>query len=115
MKANIFLCGISTLIALILAYLAFFIAEEKENDIICGIGSALCFLCTLIPVLGISHKSPRIATNLRVLSTMFFLLFAASHFSFAIFGVRMPYYIIVNVLILLIYMTIYYGIAKSAN
>lgn len=116
MKVNIFFICIGTLIALLLGYLAFYVAEDKENDVICGVCSALCFICTLIPILGISHKSTRISINLRVLSVVFFLLFVVSHFYFAVYGVRMPYYVIVNALILLVYMAIYYGIGfKSSN
>ena len=113
MKANVFFVCISTLIALLLAYLAYHIAEGKENDIVCGVCSALCFICTLIPVLGMSHKSPRISVNLRVLSIVFFLLFVVSHFCFAACGVRMPYYVIVNAILLLVYMAIYYSIGKK--
>ena len=116
MKTNFFFICISTLIALLLAYWAFYIAEGKENDVVCGVCSALCFLCTLIPTFGISHEYPRISTNLRVLSIVFFLLFVVSHFCFATFGVRMPYYVIVNALALLIYLAIYYGIGfKTSN
>lgn len=116
MKANFFFICISTLIALFLAYLAYYIAEGKENDVVCGVCSALCFLCTLIPTFGISHKLPRISANLRVLSIVFFLLFVVSHFCFAAFGVCMPYYVVVNALVLLVYLAIYYGIGfRTSN
>ena len=94
MKLNLFFACIATIAGLLLAYLAFHIAEGEENDVLCGVGSAVCFIGTLIPMLSISHTSSRIQTNLRLLSTLFFFLFMVSHFCFAAFGVRLPYYII---------------------
>lgn len=115
MKVNVFYVCIGALIALLLAYWAFDIAEGKENDVICGVGSAICFMGTLVPMLGIRHESSRISVNLRVLSAAFFLIFVVSHFCFALFGVRMPYYVIVNALILLVFIAVYYGIGKKTT
>jgi len=113
MKVSIFYLCIGTLIALLLAYWVFSVAEGDKNDTISGICSAVCFLGTLIPLFGIGHKSSRVAINLRVLSASFFVLFVISHFCFAAFGVRMPHYVIVNALVLLFYMAIYYNISKK--
>ena len=115
MKVNIVYTCIGTLIALLLAYWAFDIAKGNENDVVCGVGSAVCFMGTLIPMLGIGHESSRISVNLRVLAAVFFLIFVVSYFCFAIFGVRMPYYLLVNAIILLIFIAIYYGIGKKAT
>jgi hypothetical protein len=113
MKVNIFYVCIGIAMALLLAYWTFNIAEGDENDVICACCSGVCFLGTLVPLLGICHKSSRIAVNLRVLSAVFFVLFVISHFCFAAFGVRMPYYVIVNALAFLLYITIYYWIGTK--
>lgn len=113
MKVNVFFFCIGSVMALLLAYWAYSIAEGQANDIICGIGSAICFMGTLAPMFGISHKASRIDVNLRVLSAVFFLLFLISHFCFAVFGVRMPYYVIVNALMFLLFIAIYYAIGKK--
>ena len=115
MKVNAVYTCIGSLMALLLAYWAYDIAEGKENDVVCGVCSAICFMGTLIPMLGIGHDSSRISVNLRILSAVFFLIFLVSHFCFAIFGVRMPYYVIVNALLLLVFIAIYYGIGKKAT
>ena len=39
---------------------------------------------------------------------MFFFLFAVSHFCFAAFGVSMPFYIILNGILLLVYIASLY-------
>jgi hypothetical protein len=113
MKVNVFLTLICVLLALLLGYWAFNIAKGQENDKICGICSVVCFAGTLIPMIGLKHESSRIDANIRVLSLVFFILFAISHFCFANFGVRMPYYVIVNSIALLVYIAIAYSLSKA--
>ena len=113
MKVNIFYLCIGFAIALLLAYWVFSVAEGDKNDTISGVCSAICFLGTLIPLFGIGHRSSRIAVNLRLLSAAFFVLFVISQFCFAAFGIRMPYYVIVNALALLLFIAIYYVISKK--
>lgn len=108
MKANIFLTLISVTLAALVGYLAFSVAEGQENDYVCGIGSALCFVATLVPMMGLQYESGRLGANIRVFSVLFFIIFLVSHFCFAGFGVKMPYYIIVNGIILVIYLAIFY-------
>ena len=106
MKANLFLTFISVMLAALLGYLAFNVANGEENDVICGIGSCICFAVTLIPTMGLQYESGK----LSVLSSIFFVLFVISHFCYAGFGVKMPYYIIVNGIMLMIYLAIFYKI-----
>jgi hypothetical protein len=113
MKVNIFYLCIGFAIALILAYWVFSVAEGDKNDTISGVCSAICFMATLIPLFAIAHKSSRIAVNLRLLAAVFFVLFVICHFCFAAFGVRMPYYVIVNLIALLIFFAIYHWIGKK--
>ena len=108
MKANLFLTLISIVLATLVGYLAYNVASGKENDMVCGIGSGICFAATLIPIMGLQYESGRLGTNIRVFSALFFIVFAISHFYFAILGVIMPYYIIVNSIILLIYLSVLY-------
>ena len=110
MKANLFLTFISIMLAALLGYLAFNVANGEENDVICGIGSCICFAATLIPTMGLQYESGKLSVNIRVFSSIFFVLFVISHFCYAGFGVKMPYYIIVNVIILIIYLSIFYKI-----
>ncbi len=115
MKANIFLTLISIAISCLTGYTAFVIAAGQENDIICGIVTTICFVATLVPMIGIQYESERIAVNIRVLCTLFIISFIISNFSFALFGVKMPYYIMVNGLILLIFLAIFYKFQKLNN
>lgn len=108
MKANIFLTIISVLLALLIGYLAFDIAEGKENDVLCGIGTCLCLTVTLVPSLGFQYGSSRLGTNMKVFSSLFFIIFLISNFCFARLGIKTSYYIITNGIILVMFLAIFY-------
>ena len=80
---------------------------------LCGICSTVCFLATLIPSIGLRYESDRIGTNIRVLSGLFFIAFLASHFYFANYGIKMPLYVILNGILLVIYLGIFYKINSA--
>lgn len=104
---------VSVIAALLLGYWVFAVAEGTENDNVAGITSSICFLVTLIPILGISHKSAPINVNLKVLSIVFGGLMLVTHFCFAGFGIRMPYYVLVSGLLLLVYLAGYIKLADK--
>lgn len=108
MKINIFLTIISLALAGLLSYFAFDLASEDANATICTIGSLLCFCSTLIPAIGMSYETTRLGTNIRITSVLFFIVFLVSQFCFAGFGVKMPLYIILNGIILIVYLAILY-------
>ena len=108
MKTNIFLTIISILLASLIGYLAFSITEGKDNDILCGIGTSLCLFTTLMPAIGLQYEDGRLGTNIKVFSSLFFMIFLISNFCFAGFGVNMPLYIIVNGIMVIIYLAIVY-------
>lgn len=112
MKVNSILTLISFMLATLVGYLVFNVASGDENDLVCGIGSGICFAATLIPTMGLQYESGRLGVNTRLISCVFFVLFAISHFYFAGTGVKMPYYIIVNGVMLLIYLAIFYKIQR---
>lgn len=108
MKVNIFLTTLSVMLALLIGYLAFNIAEGKENDILCGIGSFICLTATLVPIIGLRYESSRLGTNIRVFSSLFFLIFLISNCCFAGFGINLPYYIITHGILLIIFLALLY-------
>lgn len=108
MKPNLFLILISAALAALIGYLAFNVADEKDNNLLCGIGSVVCFIATLIPTIGLKYESSRLGTNIRVLSAIFFVLFLFIHFGFAVFGIQVPYYVITNGIVLVLYLLLFY-------
>ena len=115
MKANVFLTVIGIALSLLISYLVFNIAKDDENSLICGIGSAVCFVATIIPAIGLEYQDKRQGVNSKVLSFLFLVFFLISNFCFAGFGVSMPYYVIVNGLLLVIFLGIFYKIHKLSD
>ena len=113
MRANIFLTIISLILAGLIGYWVFSNAKGQEEDTLCGICSSLCFLATLIPCIGLHYDSSRIGTNIRVLSGLFFIVFLISHFYFANYGIKMPLYVILNGILLVVYLGIFYKINSA--
>ena len=108
MKANIFLIISSIGLAALFGILAYHVAGDDPNDVACGIGSTICFATTLIPLMGLKYTITKLGISIRVLSLLFFLAMLVSNFCFAGFGVNLPYYIIVNGILLLIFLAIVY-------
>ncbi|MGM9856903.1 MAG: hypothetical protein ACI30Y_03770 [Candidatus Limisoma sp.] len=65
--------------------------------------------------MGLQYETGRLGVNIRIISSLFFTIFAISHFCFAGFGVKMPYYIIVNGIMLMIYLAIFYKMQGIKN
>ena len=112
MKANAFLTLISIVLAGLFGYWVYSVAEGKEQDILCGICSTICFLSTVIPIVGFKYESGRMGVNVRILSGLFFIAFLISHFLFAYYGVKMPLYIILNGILLVFFLAIYYKLQE---
>lgn len=115
MKINIFLSLVSVILAALIGYLIVNIASRDDYGIICGVGSGLCSMVTLVPMMGLHYDSGRKGTNIRVLSLVFFIFFSISHLCFVGFGVSMPYYIMVNGIMLLVYLALFYIIEIMKN
>ncbi len=111
MKVNVFLTFIGILLALLIGYWVYDVASGKENDALCGACSTICLLATIIPTIGLKYESGRLGINLRILSILFLIIFLISHFCFAVHGVIMPTYLIVNGILLIIYLAILYNMA----
>lgn len=115
MKINVFFSLISVALACLIGYLAFNVVKGEANDVMCGICSFVCFAATLIPTMGLQYESSRLGVNIRVFSAIFFVVFLISHFCFAEFGIQLPFYIILNGIILLIYLAVLYKMMSSKS
>lgn len=107
-KVNAVLVAISVVLSCLTGYLAFSIGEGKENDVLCGVFSTVCFMAATVPMVGLQYGQTRLGVNVRVMSSLFFVLFLVSHFCFAAIGIKMPYYVILNGILLLVYCGVLY-------
>lgn len=107
-RVNLFLTILAILLSLLLGYWTYYVAKECDYDIECLIISTLCYMATLIPTMGFQYGSTRLGVNIRILCVVLFVLFLAINFSYAIAGISMPSYIIVNGVVLIIYLAVFY-------
>lgn len=108
MKFNIVLSSVAVALSCFAGYLAFSIAEGKSGDAVCGIASTVCFVATTVPLIGVQYEMVRTGVNVKVLSFLFLVVFLVSHFAFAAICIKMPYYVIVNGILLLVYAALIY-------
>lgn len=103
MKVSYFYLLLSLMAMAIIGYLAFYIANSNhdEHDIVVGIGTAISVLLTLGAGMGLSHENSKMNVNMKVMCFLSFVLLMAVNFCFAVFGVSMPYYVIVVGLLLI--------------
>ncbi len=112
MKPNYFLCMMALLLSFFIAYFVYNIASGEPNDIICGVVSLVCFTATLIPTVGFKYNSRRLGVNLRVLSSIVFIVMLVINVIYASTRIVVPNYMIINGVILILYIISLYRLSK---
>ena len=109
MKLSYFFLALSAIAMTIIGYWAYHIAHSSNdnNDVVVGIGTAICVIATLGPGLGLSHEDSRVNINMKVLCLAAFVVLTAVNFCYAGFGVSMPYYVIVTGLLLIVFLGLF--------
>lgn len=115
MKINIVTAILAVLIAGLIAYMVYYIASGHENDILCGILSFVCLASTLIPMVSLRHEEKRLTVNLKVISSLGFIILFLLNLGFATFGVVMPYYLVIVGVLLIVYVLAYYKLSRIKN
>lgn len=111
-KFDLTYCILAIAGAILIAVANHSIAEIDPNRDIAGLISLICYTIPLVLLLGAKHTESSINVNLRVLSVLFFIVLLVSNFSFSFWGVIMPYYIICNGLLLLLYIVLWMKISN---
>ncbi len=112
MKANVFLMVIGVVLACLFSYLVLALAGDSDSSLTFGIGSMVGFIATLVPLIGTRHDDHRLGVNLNVLSMLFFALLLACNVCFALFNGPIPYFIICNGIMVVVYIVAFYNIIR---
>lgn len=115
MKLNIILTIIAALVVGLLVYWVHTVIQASDAVDIMTYGSGVCFLVTLLPIVGVEYESARLGINIRIVSILFFVAFLISQFCFANFASDIPLYIITNGLILVIFLLVFYKMQSIKN
>lgn len=115
MKINTFLTISAIALGALIGYLMYLFAGENPDNVVDGVVSALCLSLTLVPLMGARYQSPRIATNIRILSVVFFMVFLIINAVFINLNDKVPYYLIVNGIFVIIYLFVVYNLINTKN
>lgn len=115
MKLNLFLTVIAVALSLLGGYLVYIVADGQQYDYVAGIGGAVCFATSLFPAVAIRFKTTALNVNLKVLSVIALLIMGITQLYFAIREIDIPYYIIVNGIIVCLYLATMYAINSTKH
>lgn len=110
MKISVFPTLLLIIVVVAIGYLVYDMAHSHAdpNELLVGIGTGLSVLLTLGCVIGISLKNSRMNINMKAWSGVAFTVLVVVNLCFAVFGVSMPYYLIVISLLLVIHLWVIY-------
>ena len=89
--------------------------DIESNKLLIAIGGFVFFAITLACTIGIQYETAGVSTNVRVLSSIFFVVGLVSHIVFSFFSSSVPLYVIVNGIVILVYALIVNGLIKAAS
>lgn len=111
MKISWFPAVLSLIVAAALAWLAYDIAHDEKTDldVFVAIGTGVSVLLTLGGAIALQLENTKVNINQKVWSGLMFIVMLIVNFSFAGFGVKMPWYPIITVCLLVLHI----GVARS--
>ena len=112
MKINVFLGITALVISALLGYLIGVLAVNPQYSMLYGVLSGVIFACTLVPMTALKHPDSRIGTNIRVMSTLFLVIFFIFNICCACFDFSLPIFIIVNGILLMVFLGGIYKLSK---
>lgn len=112
MKVNFVLTTVSILISALISY-GFYSFHEGSNKNLITTGSFILLTCTLITATGVNFNLSRTTINIKITAGIFFIISLAENLVFSIFNFSTPFYIIINGIIILIFLTFIYSLNKS--
>ena len=114
MKLSFFPALISIVAAGLIAYLAYHLAQLHfdTNDVVVAVGAFLSVVLTLGSMIALKLDNERTGVNMKTWSFVAFLLAVGVNIGFALWGVLMPFYVILLGLFLLIHLWIVWKMAS---
>lgn len=114
MRISLFSAIISIVAAALIAYLAFHLAQLHfdSNVIVVTVGTFLSVLLTLGSMIALKTDDERMGVNVKTWSVVAFILTVLINMGFALWGVLMPFYVVVLGLFLLVHLWIVWKLAS---
>jgi len=112
MKINTF----TTILVLFLAaIISYFLSTYQfdTNKLVLGIGCFMGLFLSSALIFSVSFEYDRTTTLTRTSSAVFFILYLSSQIFFSVTNFVLPTYVLVNGSLVILFLLIIYGIAKS--
>lgn len=104
MKLNGFLLLMALALAALLGYLDYTICGNDPHAVIGWVVTFIVMASVLVPLIGLNHESRRISVNVKTMCTAMTFVFLVLNVIYAVVGIRMPSYVIINAIILILYL-----------
>lgn len=112
MKINFVQSIIAIAVSLLIAY-GLYSFHESENKVLLNLGSFIFLAVTLVLTIGTTFELPRTTSNIKVVSSIFFVIALLSNLIFTFIRFSIPSYVITNGILLLVFILITYSIKKA--
>lgn len=117
MKISWFPAVLSLIVAAVLAWLAYDVAfdEQTDLDLYVAVGTAISVVLTLGVAMACKLENTKVGVNLKAWSSLMFIVMLITNYSFAIFGVKMPWYVVLTACLVVLHLGVASGISKVNN
>lgn len=111
MRISLFPTVLSLIVAGALSWLAYDIAYDNQTnlDVLVAIGTCISVLLTLGGAIAFQIENIKVSTSQKVWSGLMFFVMLIVNFCFANFGVKIPWYPITTICLLVLHI----GVARS--
>lgn len=116
---NVKFDSIFTLLAILLAAILGYWLYDLSTDVnvkwVIAIGGFLSIASMLVPLMGAKFDDSKITISVKTASTLFLVIILIENFCFATFGTRIPLYIIITALSMLIAVAVVYRLSQTKD
>ena len=115
MKISVFPALLSVILTTVLTYLAYYIGQEDEYNVLLAIGTAITILPTLGVAMSVRFANERVGLNIKICSILCFIVMFIANLGFAGMGVNAPLYVILQTVLLVTYFFIVWKLSEIKN
>ena len=115
MKISVFPALLSLVLTAALTYLAYYIGQEDENNVLLAIGTAITILSTLGVAMSVRFANERVGLSIKVCSILCFVVMLITNLCFAWIGVNAPLYVILQTVLLVTHLFVIWKLSEVKN
>ena len=115
MKISVFPALLSVILTAALTYLTYHIGRNDENCALLAAGTAITVLSTLAFAMSVKFDNERVGVSIKLCSVICFIVMFIASLCFAWKGVNVPFYIILQTVLLVAYLFVVWKLFEKKN